>query len=96
MANNPSDEPESRKVTEDELRRLYPNYEATCKNRENTPFLFRYGPFNLIYKGITNMFKNWQGQIKDPSSSTGWRKLNQLEERQKFRDDEKQRRNKQK
>jgi hypothetical protein len=98
MANNPTGEPEPNnaggKVSEDELRRLYPNYDATCRNRENTPLLFRYGLMKSIYTGITTWFKTMQGQVKDPSSPTGWRKLSELEDRQRYREEEKHKRNK--
>jgi hypothetical protein len=99
MENGPMGEPESKKTggksNEEELRRLYPHYDASCKSTENRPFLFRYSPFRQIYDFFSDSFASWGGQVKDPKSSTGWRERTDQEKRQYYREqDEKHRKKK--
>jgi len=98
MAKESKGEPENQsrggKVTDAELRRLYPNYDAGHKYLENRPFIFRYGPLKAIYTAVADMWNSSRGQIKDPSSTTGWRKPTAIEERQIYRDQEKSKRDK--
>jgi len=98
MENESKGQPErpsgGHRVTEEELRRLYPQYDAQHKYLENRPFIFRYGPLRLIYSAIADMWNSFRGQIKDPSSNTGWRKPTAAEERQIIRNSEKVKRDK--
>jgi|SRR5271168_1241392 len=98
MQNSPKGNPEPGKAnakgSEEELRRLYPHYDAGCKSLENRPFIFRYGPLKVIYNVVSDMFNGWRGQVKDPSSSTGWRERTDQEKRQLYREEDEARRNK--
>ena len=98
MQNSPKGNPEpgkpAAKGSEEELRRLYPHYDAKFKSLENRPFIFRYGPLRVIYNVVSDMFNSWRGQVKDPSSSTGWRERTDQEKRQLYREEDAARRNK--
>jgi len=98
MQNSPNGNPEpakaNSKTSEDELRRLYPHYDANCKYLESRPIIFRYGPLKVLYDLVSGMFNGWRGQIKDPNSASGWRERTDQEKRQLYREEDEARRNK--
>jgi hypothetical protein len=97
MENSPNSDAERgrpKSQSEDELRRLYPHYDASCKYLENRPFIFRYGPLKLLYSLVADSFNSWRGQVRDGNSPTGWRERSEQEKRQLYREEEAARRNK--